>query len=135
MARVRTTRHIPCSDCTCARRPGPDGAWERTVIASNLIGARQGDQVLLEEPKNSSIHIPSRLLLFFCCLCLAGLFAGALTLAWLAPLSHDDLNAGLGALGGLVCALLIHKYLVAPLTGSQSDRLPVIMRVVSSPHQ
>lgn len=133
LARVRTPLSGPCSDCSCQGRPGPVNASRRTVIARNLIGARPGDRVLLQEPKNESFHTPSRLLWTFCTLCLAGMFAGAFTLAWFAPLGHQDCNVGLGALCGLICAALIQKHLVAPRLDSLANTLPVIAEALPGP--
>lgn len=125
LARIKVQRSGSCSTCTCSKIRNFEDEPRQIILARNTVGARPGDHVLVEEPGKSPVKTP----LAFIGLCLGGVFGGAILLAWMAPLAHQDLNAGLGSLLGLFCAVMTHKFLVAPRI-SPTEGLPELVEII-----
>lgn len=126
LVKVKVPRPPRCANCACSRREILNDDTAKIIFARNPLRAHPGDVVQLVEntgtPTKNTI-----LVLTFISMCIAGLFTGAIILAWIAPLGHHDLDTGLGGIVGLICALLATKYLFASRYSSFANGLPAAL--------
>ena len=106
VAEVSLLRQMDCKNCDncggCSQKPGT----ELLAMASNPIGAREGDTVVVESVMGSSIGIAVIVYVFPCIFLMLGFFLGqAMGLGEIA-------SVGIGALGilvGFVPALVLNR--------------------------
>lgn len=135
-AKVRIAQGPPCTACTCARSrsTGQDGG--RVILARNPVAALPGQEVRLRFPRSfpddpgefARLPANGRGILTLG-LCLAGLFSGAFLLQGLGPFALPDLNAALGALGGLSLAAGIAKLAMSRGERSSDLDMPEIVEI------
>ena len=122
VAEVSLLRQMDCKNCancgSCSQKPGT----EMLAMASNTIGAREGDTVVVESVMGSSIGIAVIVYVIPCITLMLGFFLGqAMGLSELA-------SVGIGALGilvGFIPALALNRI----ITKSKKPEMVILSKL------